>query len=80
MDNEKARCSKFFWGLRFELRDRVANIPRRNLNDVINVAAKHELSLEKEKIAKRGTITLKTGVLTQNVSKASIQQVRGNPN
>ena len=62
MDNEKARCSKFFWGLRFELRDQIANIPRRNLNDVVNAAANHELILEQEKIAKNGSFTPKTGV------------------
>ena len=80
MDNEKARCSKFFWGLRFELRDRIANIPRNNLIDVVNVAANHELILEQEKIAKKGSFTPKTGVPAQNVPKASFQQNGNNPN
>lgn len=69
-----ARCIKFFWGLRFELKDRIAYIPRNNLNKVINVAANHELILEKEKEAKKSSFVLKTGVLAQNVPKTSTQQ------
>ena len=80
MDNEKARCSKFFWGLRFELRDRIANIPRINLNDVINAATNHELILEQEKIAKKGSLNPKPGVPTQNVPKAANQQIGNNQN
>lgn len=38
LDNEKARHSMFFWGLKFELRDRIANIPKNSLNEDINAA------------------------------------------
>ena len=78
MDNEKARCSKFFWGLKFELRDRIANNPRTNLNDVINAATNHELILEQDKIAKKGSINPKPGVPAQNVPKAINQQTENN--
>lgn len=61
LDNEKARCN-FFWGLRFELRDRIANIPRNNLNEVINVVTNHELILEQAKTAKKSSFALKIGV------------------
>ena len=46
LHNEKVRCNKFFWGLKFELRDRIANVPRNTLHEVINAAANHELILE----------------------------------
>lgn len=61
LDNEKARCN-LLWGLRFELRDRIANIPRNNLNEVINVVTNHELILEQAKAAKKSSFALKIGV------------------
>ena len=52
---EKARCNKFFWGLKFELRDRIANVPRNTLHEVINAVANHELILKQEKSAMKFT-------------------------
>ena len=67
--NEKARCNKFFWGLKFELRDRIANVPRNTLHEVINAAANHELILEQDKPAKK--FTLKPEVSVQVVPKTT---------
>lgn len=61
LDNEKARCN-LLWGLRFELRDRIANIPRNNLNEVINVVTNYELILEQAKATKKSSFALKSGV------------------
>lgn len=42
-------------GLQFASRDRIANIPGVNLTEVINAATNHELILEQEKAAKKGS-------------------------
>lgn len=39
----------------YKLRDIIENISRNNLNEVINVATNHELILEQEKAAKKGS-------------------------
>lgn len=62
MGNEKPRCNKFFWGLKFELRDRIANIPKNSLTKIINVVANHKLILELEKTAKMNNPTPKSSV------------------
>lgn len=64
MENEKARCSKFFWEFLFELRDIISNTLITNLIEIINVAANHELILEQEKATKKNNSTPKYRVLT----------------
>ena len=43
---DKARVDKFFWGLKPELRKRVATVPRGTITEVIDVATTHELVFE----------------------------------
>lgn len=45
----------FFWGLKFELRDRIANITKNKLIEIINVVANYELILEQERTDKKSS-------------------------
>lgn len=65
VDNDKTKCSKFFWELKFELRDKIANILRNNLNEVINATANHKLILKREKATKKSNFVQKMGVPTR---------------
>lgn len=58
----------------------IANIPKNNLNEVINAAANHKLILEEEKAAKKSVFVQKTGVPAQNVPKSFTQQIIKTPN
>lgn len=57
--NEKARYKSSFWGLRFELRDWIANIHGNSLNELANVAANLDLILEQEREDKKGSFVQK---------------------
>lgn len=80
MGNEKPRCNKFFWGLKFELRDRIANIPKNSLTKIINVVANHKLILELEKTATMNNPTPKSSVPIIPVIESLEQQSVENPN
>lgn len=71
---EKASGSKFFWGLKFEMRDRIANIPRHDLNDIINAHVNHELILEQEAVAKKTRTNNKSAISTHGVVRFSRQK------
>ena len=43
---DKARANKFFWGLKLELRSRVATARRGSITEVIEAATTHELVYE----------------------------------
>ena len=74
MANEKARANKFFWGLKFELRDRIANIPRANLSDVVNAAANHELILEQERAQKKSSFPTRPANQSHGSARPTGQQ------
>ena len=46
---DKARADKFFWGLKPELRGRVATVPRGTITEVIDATTTHELVYEHDR-------------------------------
>lgn len=56
------------------MRDRIANIPRHDLNDIINAHANHELILEQEAVAKKTRTNTKSVISTHGVVRFSRQK------
>lgn len=73
MENEIARCSKFFRGLRFELREMIVSIPSNSLIEIISATTNHVLIMEQEKVAKKNNFTPKSYFPTPFVTKPSTQ-------
>lgn len=64
----------------FELRDRIANIPRTSLTKIINAAANLEFILEQNKAAKMNNSTLKFSIPTPPMTEFTQHQTVENPN
>ena len=52
LETDKARADKFFWGLKPELRSRVATVPRGTITKVIETATTHKLVYEHDRAQK----------------------------
>lgn len=70
--------AKFFYGLKFELRDKITNNLFNNLKVIINVNANHELILEQEAVTKKTSMITKPAISTPGVVRSFGQQVVGN--
>ena len=55
---DKARADKYFWGLKPELRSRVATAARGTLTEVIEAATTHELVYKHDCSQKKGKATV----------------------
>lgn len=62
--------AKFFYGLKFELRDKITNNLFNNLKVIINVNANHELILEQEAVTKKTSMITKPAISTPGVVRS----------
>ena len=65
----RARADKFFWGLKPELRSRVATAPRGTITEVIEAATTHELVYDYVRAQKQGKATIQHKNANQGSSK-----------